>query len=93
MYKKYLYQFLTWLSPSFNKPPELEEAVNQARINWQQSLYDYNYNADVHFIDYFVYNIKAREQCYMALLRQAQQEGVTAWPSYLCYTGVRATDN
>ncbi len=79
MFKIYLDQFLTWLTPLKKEPFGLLEAVNSARRDWQQAQYDFNYISDKNLIDYTVLKIKANERQYMAILEQARQQNITAW--------------
>jgi len=77
--RNYWDNFLTWLTPLSKEPPGLLEAVNTARQNWQQALYDFDFITDKNFIDYAAHKIKACERQYIAILELARHEKITAW--------------
>ncbi len=79
MFKDYLDRFLTWLSPLKKEPIGLLEAVNSARREWQQARYDFDFVSDKNFIDCTIHKIKASERQYMAMLKLAKQDKITAW--------------
>ena len=80
---KYLEQFLVWLSPLKKEPPGLVEAVDDAKKAWIQAL-DFINTIDHSLVDYAVHNINAAERRYMALIKEARREGITAWPELPC---------
>ena len=84
MNTNYLQKLLIWVSPLAQKPPTLLDAVNEAKGTWKQALKDYNYITDRDLIDFSIHNIKASERRYMALIRKAKEEGVSAWPGDIC---------
>jgi len=88
--KRWWNKLLAWLFPLKREQPGLLEAVEEAKRAWKQALHDLHF-IDQSFIDYTVYNINAAERRYVALLKQAQREEVTAWPACLCYPGAPAT--
>ncbi len=77
----YLESILMVVTVPKKKPPGLVEAAEDAKKAWKQALRDLNL-VDKSFIDYAVHNINAAERRYIALLRQARKERLTAWPDY-----------
>lgn len=61
-------------------------AVENARRDWQQAWQEMNY-VDSELSDYIIFKINSTERYYMMLLRQAKQEGITAWPATPASTG------
>ncbi|KAF1086121.1 hypothetical protein SPSYN_00860 [Sporotomaculum syntrophicum] len=78
-FKEYIDRFLTWLSPLKKEPCGLLEAVNSARREWQLAKYDFDFVSDQNFIDCTIHKIKASERQYMAMLKLAKQDKITAW--------------
>ncbi|OPY58079.1 MAG: hypothetical protein A4E55_01162 [Pelotomaculum sp. PtaU1.Bin035] len=58
--------------------PTLMTAIESARRDWQQALKEMDH-ADGELSDYIIFKINSAERHYMLLLKQAKQEGVTAW--------------
>jgi len=58
--------------------PNLALAVDNARRDWQQALQEFNY-VDSELVDSAVIRLNTAEKRYMTLLKQAKQEGATAW--------------
>ncbi|TYO94827.1 DUF2508 family protein [Desulfallas thermosapovorans] len=79
MNSNYLERFLSWLTPLKKEPPGLLEAVNSARRDWKQAQHDFNFISDKNMIDCTVHKIKASERQYIALLKAAKQQNITAW--------------
>lgn len=84
MNMNYFQKFLIWVSPLAQRPPALLEAVNEAKRTWLQALKDFNYITERDLVDFSIHNIKASERRYMALIRRAREEGVSAWPGEIC---------
>lgn len=84
MNSRLLKNFLLWLTPLCNKKPGLVETVDEARKTWKLALEEFNFISGNDLIDFAIHNIKAAERRYMALLKQARQQGVTAWPAGIC---------
>ncbi|MDF9406994.1 YaaL family protein [Pelotomaculum isophthalicicum JI] len=60
--------------------PTLMSVIESARRDWQQALKEMNH-IDGELSDYVIFKINSAERHYMMLLKQAKQEGVTAWPA------------
>lgn len=58
---------------------QLDVAVQNAREEWRQALNEMDY-IDGDLAEYAIFKINAAERRYIALLKQARKEGVTAWP-------------
>lgn len=79
MFKNYLDRFLTWLSPLKKEPPGLLEAVNSARRKWQLAKHNFDFVSDQNLIDCIIHKIKSDERQYIAMLKLAKQDKITAW--------------
>ena len=58
--------------------PSLVTAVEAARLEWQQSLSEFN-QIETDMVDYVIFKINAAERRYMCLLEQAKKENAAAW--------------
>lgn len=69
------------LKDALNGPPAptLAHAVENARRDWQQAIREMDH-IDGELTEYVIFKVNAAERRYMALLKQAKREGVTAWP-------------
>jgi len=88
MNARYLEKLLIRISPLAPKPHQLLDAVNEAKRAWKQALADFNYITDRDLLDFAIHNIKASERRYMALVRRAKEEGLSAWPAGICAAGL-----
>ncbi len=68
------------LKGTFDTPalPPLVSAVEYARQEWRQAINEMN-NIDSDLTDYAILKASAAERRYMALLKQAKNEGINAW--------------
>lgn len=57
----------------------LVSAIEGARRDWQMALREMD-QIDLELSEYVIYKINAAERRYIALLKQAREEGITAWP-------------
>lgn len=63
------------------KPPKnlsLKALVDAARLEWQESLKEFNL-VDSDMVDYMIFKINAAERRYMLLLDQVKKENTAAW--------------
>lgn len=79
MFKYYLDRFLTWLSPLKKDPPGVLEDANTALREWLLAKHDFEFVSGENHIDCTIHKIKAGERQYIAMLKLAQQDKITAW--------------
>lgn len=68
-------------------PPILNE-IHEAREMWQLAKINLNW-ANNNYIDYAIHKLNASEHRFIALLKEAKKDGLTAWPPGVdgLYTG------
>ncbi|ACV64652.1 hypothetical protein Dtox_3959 [Desulfofarcimen acetoxidans DSM 771] len=62
--------------------PLLKEA-EEARREWQLALQQINQATCHNMLDHIIYKISSAERKFVALLKQAREEGLTSWPGEL----------
>jgi len=62
--------------------PLLEEAES-ARREWHVALQQINQITCTDMLDHIIYKINSAERKFVALLKQAREEGITSWPGEL----------
>lgn len=56
--------------------PDLQDAVEQARVDWLQARAFFDNVTEPDLVDYAIYYIEAAERKYMYLLKQARAQGL-----------------
>jgi len=83
---KFLEKIYFWIlcrvSPHHPAQPDLLTAIQNSLTEWNLSKKQFNF-IDPELIDYMVYRLNAAERHYAALLAQAKNQGLKAWPDQL----------
>ena len=69
--------------PRQQKTDPLLEEAEAARREWQIALQQINQITSTTMLDHIIYKINSTERKLVALLKQAKEEGVSAWPGEL----------
>ena len=76
-------QFYKTLWPKHKKTDQLLEQVEAARQEWHLALQQINQITSTDMLDHIIFKIDSAERKFIALLKQAKEEGVLAWPEDL----------
>jgi len=83
---KFMEKIKLWVlcrvSPHYPAQPELLTAIENSLNEWNLSKKQFNF-INPELIDYMVYRLNAAERHYAALLSQAKDQGLKAWPDGL----------
>ena len=72
-----------FICPKQQKTDSLLEEAEAARQEWHVALQQINHITCPTMLEHIIYKINSTERRYVAILRQAREEGVTSWPGEL----------
>ena len=72
-----------FICPKQQKIDSLLEEAEAARQEWHVALQQINQITCTDMLDHIIYKISSTERRFVAILKQAREEGLTSWPGDL----------